>query len=131
MTITVLLADDNPVFLESVWGLLYVLPNTKIIAAARDGEEALAKAWQLKPDLLLLDIAMPKLNGLEVARAMQSWPRAPRIIFLSMNDGEAYRAAARDLGAFGFVAKSDFVAGLIPLIERLVADESGNGETLQ
>ena len=131
MTITVLLADDNPVFLASVWGLLYLLPNTKIIAEARDGEEALAKAWQLKPDLLLLDIVMPKLNGLDVARAMQSWPRAPRIIFLSMNDDEAYRAAARDLGAFGFVAKSDFVVGLILLIERLVADKSGNGETLQ
>lgn len=130
MTITVLLADDNPVFLASVWGLLYVLPNTKIIAAARDGEEALTKAWQLQPDLLLLDIAMPKLNGLDVARAMQSWSHAPRIIFLSLNDGEAYRAAARDLGAFGFVAKSDFVVGLIPLIERMVANESGNGEAI-
>ena len=125
-----MLADDNPAFLVAIWRLLYLLPNTRIIAEARDGEEALTKARRLQPDLLLLDIAMPKLNGLDVARAMQSWPRPPRIIFLSMNDGEAYRAAARDLGALGFVAKSELVVGLIPLIERMAANEPLTGEAL-
>ena len=126
-----MLADDNPAFLAAVWRLLYVLPNTRIIAEARDGYEALTKARRMQPDLLLLDIAMPKLNGLDVARAMQSWPRAPRIIFLSMNDGEAYRAAARDLGALGFVAKSDLVVELTALIECMIANEPGTGAALQ
>ena len=128
MTITILLVDDNPTFVLAVRQFLDRLPGTQVAGEARDGREALALAAKLQPELMLLDIAMPKLNGLEVARAMRSWAHAPRIIFLSMHDNNAYREAARDLGALGFVGKADFVVELLPMIERIVAENSAAGE---
>ena len=98
MTIKILLVDDNPVFVTAVWKFLDMLPGTEVVGQAHDGREALTKARQLQPDLMMLDIRMPELNGLEVARCMQSWPQPPRVVFLSMHDSVAYRAAAHDLG---------------------------------
>lgn len=122
--INILLADDSPSFLAAVWSCLFLWPIVKIVGEARDGEEALSKAQQLRPDLILLDIGMPKLNGLEVARTIQTWTNPPRIVFLSMNDGEAYRAAVQELGVFGFISKSDFVEQLPRLIESMVKENA-------
>ncbi len=130
MTIKILLVDDNPTFLAAVWQFIDMLPDVEVVGQAHDGREALAQAERLHPDLVLLDIAMPHVNGLEVARAMQAWPRPPRIVFLSMHDNVAYRDVARDLGAAGFVAKADFVDGLLPIIERMVADETASYDML-
>ena len=124
MTINILLVDDNPTFLLAVRQFLDRLPGTQVVGQAHDGREALTLAAELQPELMLLDIGMPRLNGLEVARAMQSWSRAPRIVFLSMHDNNAYREAARDLGALGFVGKADFVVELLPMIEQIVADSA-------
>ena len=127
MTIKILLVDDNPTFLTAIRGFFDRLPGTEVIAEARDGREALTKAEKLQPDLVLMDIAMPELNGLNAARAMQYWPSPPYIVFLSMNDSEAYRAAARGLGASGFVSKSNFVIELLPIIDQIViAKEKGH-----
>lgn len=124
MTIKILLVDDNPVFVTAVSKFLDMLPGTEVVGQAHDGREALTKARQLQPDLMMLDIRMPELNGLEVARCMQSWPQPPRVVFLSMHDSVAYRAAAHDLGAAGFVDKADFIVELLPIIERMVADDA-------
>jgi DNA-binding NarL/FixJ family response regulator len=118
----VLLVDDNQVFLTAVRKCLATLPGVDVIAEAHDGCAALEKAEQLHPDLVLLDIAMPKLNGLEVARTMQAWPNAPRIVFLSMYDSGHYKSAAHDLGVLGFVSKSDFVVQLLPIISELLTN---------
>jgi DNA-binding NarL/FixJ family response regulator len=123
MTIKILLVDDNQTFADAVWQFLDLLPGTEVVGQAHDGREALAKAKELQPDLVLLDISMPQLNGLEVARCMQSWPQPPAVIFLSMHDSVAYRAAAQDLGAAGYVGKADFVVELLPIIERMVAND--------
>jgi len=115
--------DDNPTFLAAVRQSLTLLPEAQVVGEAHDGQQALDEAAALQPDLVLLDIAMPRMGGLEVAQAMQSWPRSPRILFLSMHDNASYRLAARELGAVGFVGKADFVIKLLPLIEALVADQ--------
>lgn len=122
--INILLADDSPSFLAAVRSCLLLWPIVKVVGEARDGEEALTTAQQLQPDLILLDIGMPKLNGMEVARTIQTWTNPPRIVFLSMNDGEAYRAAAEELGVFGFISKSDFVDLLPRVIESLVKEDA-------
>jgi DNA-binding NarL/FixJ family response regulator len=123
VSIKVLLVDDNLTFLAAVRKCLATVVGVDVIAEAHDGYAALAKAEQLHPDLVLLDIAMPKLNGLEVARTMQAWPTPPRIVFLSMYDSAHYKSAAHDLGGLGFVSKSDFVVQLLPIISGLLADK--------
>lgn len=128
LTLKILLVDDNQTFVNAVWQFLDMLPGTQVIGHANNGREALAKAQQLQPDLMLLDITMPDLNGLEVARCMQSWPQPPRVVFLSMHDSIDYKAAADELGATGFVGKADFVGELLPIIERLVTDHAGKND---
>jgi DNA-binding NarL/FixJ family response regulator len=63
------------------------------------------------------------MTGLEVATQMQTWPKPPRVLFLSLHDNESYRAATRELGAVGLVGKGNFVADLIPIIADLAADK--------
>ena len=120
MTISILLVDDNHSFSIALRRLLETLPGVKIVADAHDGFEALSKAEHLTPDLILLDIALPSLSGLEVARRVQTWTKRPRIVFLSMHDLEEYRDAAHDLIDVEFVEKIDVVSKLIPIIERMV-----------
>jgi DNA-binding NarL/FixJ family response regulator len=119
MTVRTLLVDDNKTFLAAVRNFLMMVPDVEIVGEAHDGWSAVEMAKQLHPDLLLLDIAMPEMSGLEVAQALKDSQLPPRIVFLSMHDSASYRAAARELGAFGYVGKGDFVADLIPIIDQL------------
>ena len=121
MTIRILLVDDNTEFLAAVRQFLVKLPMVEVVGEAHDGRAALDQTLALQPDLVLLDIVMPELNGLNVARAMQAWPKPPYIVFLSLNDGTAYRAAAHSMGAAAFVSKANFVTGLLPIIDALAA----------
>lgn len=118
MTLKILLVDDNLTFVTAVRQFLDRLADVVIIGQAHDGKSALALVRQHHPDLALLDIAMPGMNGLELARAMQLNPAAPQIVFLSMHDNQEYRAAASELGA-DFVSKADFVSELLPLLDKL------------
>jgi CheY-like chemotaxis protein len=124
VTLKILLVDDNRVFLNAVSQFLARLPGTDVIAQALNGPDALRIAQGQRPDLVLLDIAMPGMSGLDVARTMQSWATPPIIVFLSMNDGEGYQAAARELGAMALVGKGDFVADLLPIIETLIVTQA-------
>ena len=123
MSLRILLVDDNHTFLNAVSQFLAMLPEAEVVGQANDGTEALAKAQALKPDLVLLDIMMPHMTGLEVATQMQTWPNPPHILFLSLHDNESYRTATRELGAVALVAKANFVTDLMPLISSLAADK--------
>jgi DNA-binding NarL/FixJ family response regulator len=125
MTVRTLLVDDNKTFLAAVRNFLVLLPDVEVVGEAHNGWSAVELANTLNPDLVLLDIVMPEMSGLEVAQALKDSLPAPRIVFLSMHDSESYRTAARELGAFGYVGKGDFVADLIPIIDRLVARSGG------
>lgn len=121
MTLKILLVDDNLTFLASVKKTLKLLPNTQVIGEAHDGSQALDMAQRLQPDLVLLDIVMPGMTGLEVAAQIQSWEKSPAIVFLSLHDNDSYRAAVRDLGVLALVGKANFVADLMPIITTLAA----------
>jgi DNA-binding NarL/FixJ family response regulator len=121
MPVRTLLVDDNKTFLAAVRNFLLMVPDVEIVGEAHNGWDAVEMANALNPDLVLLDIVMPEMNGLEVARALKDSSHSTRIVFLSMHDSESYRAAARELGAFAYVGKVDFVADLIPIIDRLGA----------
>ena len=119
-SLTVLLVDDNQTFLTSVSKTLRMLPNVTVVGQAHDGTQALSLAQQLQPDLMLLDIVMPGMTGLEVAKTMRAWPKSPKVLFLSMHDNESYRSAAKKLGALDLVGKSNFVSELLPIIAGLI-----------
>ena len=121
MSVRILLVDDNKTFLTAVRNFLLTLPQVEVVGQAHEGKSALALAEQLAPDLVLLDIVMPGMNGLEVAAALQARETPPRIIFLSMHDSQSYRTAARELGVHGYVGKGDFVVDLVPLIDSINA----------
>lgn len=126
--IKILLVDDNPTFLAAMRQYLTLLPQARVVDQALNGRQALAEAAALQPDLVLLDIAMPGMSGLEVARTMKAWPRSPHVLFLSMHDNEAYRQAARELGAVAFVNKTNFVTELLPIIEGLIGVAPGTNK---
>jgi DNA-binding NarL/FixJ family response regulator len=114
-----MLVDDNLNFQAVVKRFMESLADVSVIAQASNGTDALRLAELYQPDLVLLDISMPVLSGIDVAQRMQGWKQKPSIIFLSMHDNEAYRDAAREMGVLGFVTKSNFVDELVPLMETL------------
>ncbi len=121
MNLRILLADDNPTFMLAVQQFLSTLPGTEVVGVAANGRDAMALADSLRPDLLLLDIGMPEMNGLEAARRMHLWPDPPLVVFLSMHNGQAYRDAASQVGAAGFISKGDFVDELPAMITTVEA----------
>jgi DNA-binding NarL/FixJ family response regulator len=123
MALKILLVDNNHLFLGVVRKLLERLPEVLVVGEAYDGLDALHKAKELAPDLVLLDIAMPKVTGLDVALRMQSWLEKPAILFVTMHDDVLYEDAARDHGALGVVGKTDIVADLLPWVQKLVAQK--------
>jgi len=115
----IVLADDHPDMLRRVSGILS--PMFEIVAAVSDGRSAVEAASSLTPDLLLLDIAMPKLDGMHAALELRQAGCCTRIIFLSMHQEADYVAAALETGACGYVFKSRLRADLLVAIERVLA----------
>ncbi len=120
MSLNVLIVDNNDLFLGVVRKLLARFLDVVVVGEASDGEEALRKAEAYHPDLILLDIAMPKKTGLEVALEINQWATAPAILFVTMHEVAAYGDIARTHGALGVIAKADLVNHLLPSIRNLV-----------
>lgn len=105
--IRVLIADDHAVVREGLRQLLEMQSDITVIGEACDGIEALESARQLKPDVVLLDIAMPRLSGLEAIRLIRDAVPETRIVVLSMYEKEAYAHYAMQAGAYGYVLKGE------------------------
>jgi len=106
-SIRILIADDYEGWRRQVRLLFEERPQWQVIAEASDGSEAVQKAEELKPDLILLDIGLPKLSGIEAARRIRQLSPNSRIIFLSLhNDLDVVRAALRT-GAQGYLHKTN------------------------
>ena len=97
--INVLLVDDNAEFLKSATRFLAVDPQIVIAGCALSGRGALEQVALLHPDLVLMDMAMPGMNGLKATRHIKAQPDAPRVIILTLYDNAEYRAAAEAMGA--------------------------------
>ncbi len=124
--IRTLLVDDSPDFLESAARFLSADPFIGIVGCALSGREAIQETDRLHPDLVLMDLGMPGINGLEATYCIRSQPDAPRVVILTLYDNAEYRAAAQEAGADGYVVKSEFGVELIPLIHSLFFN--GNGD---
>jgi len=105
--IRVLIADDHAVVREGLRQLLETQSDITVVGEASDGVEALEQARKLKPDVVLLDIAMPKMSGLEAVRLINDAVPESRIVVLSMYEKEAYAHQVLQAGAYGYVLKGD------------------------
>jgi DNA-binding NarL/FixJ family response regulator len=117
--IRTLLVDDSPQFLRAAASLLEDEPRFRLVAQSTCGREAVRLAQELELDLILMDLSMPQLNGLEATRLIKARPDAPKVVIVTMHAGLAYRIAAREVQADGFVSKTEFAEALMPLIEQL------------
>lgn len=114
----VLLADDSEEFAAAARRHLETQQGIEVVGHARDGTEAVAQSEALKPDLVLMDVVMPGMNGIEATRRIRGLPQVPRVIVMSLHDNDEYRRGAVESGADAFLAKSDLVAGLNALLDR-------------
>jgi len=103
--ITVLVADDHAIVREGVIKLLNVQKDIEVVAQAVDGVDALEKVKQYKPDVLVLDISMPHLNGIDVVRMLREEMPKTQVVILSMHDKDSYAKQVLDAGAQAFVLK--------------------------
>jgi DNA-binding NarL/FixJ family response regulator len=101
----VFLADDHPLVLDGIKALVAADPAVQVVGTARDGAVALRRACELQPDVAVLDLSMPGLNGMEVARGLLAACPRCRVIVLSMHDDAAYLRQLLDLGVAGYVLK--------------------------
>jgi len=97
--------------------------DIEVCGEASNGQEAIDKARELKPDLIILDITMPVVNGIDAAEAIRkTMPHVP-ILFLSMHQGRQIIAEAKRIGVLGYVRKSDAAATLLNAVDALLRNE--------
>jgi DNA-binding NarL/FixJ family response regulator len=115
----ILLADDHPVFRFGLRSLLASHPGWQVCGEAADGRDAVEKCKRLKPDLLVLDIGMPELNGVDVARQILRQNPKQRILVLTEVDSERVVRDCLDAGVRGWVFKSEGTDSLVAAVEAL------------
>src|SRR5215467_8327375 len=118
--VRILIADDHELVRQGLRALLAARPAWEVCGEAADGVEAIEKAAQLQPDIVLLDVSMPRLSGLEAACAIRRESPASNIVIVSQHDPAEMLPSALQAGACGYVCKSDIGSNLLSTIESIV-----------
>jgi len=121
--IRILLVDDNEPFRRFISSLLRERANLQVIGESDDGLQAVRKAETLQPDLILLDIGLPGINGIEAARQISKVARKARIIFLTQESSPEVVQEAFDLGAWAYIVKAQAGSELLPALEAVSRGE--------
>jgi DNA-binding NarL/FixJ family response regulator len=119
-SIHILIADDYEGWRRQVRSLLQARPEWQVMAEAVDGPEAIQKAEELKPDLIVLDIGLPTLNGIEAARRIRQLSPNSKIIFVSLYHSPDLVQAAMSTGAVGYVRKTDALRELVLAVDAVL-----------
>jgi DNA-binding NarL/FixJ family response regulator len=114
-----LLIDDHASFLETLAAMLSDTPGMEVVGLANNGAEGLRLAAKLQPDVVIVDFAMPGMDGLTVTRTIKSQPGSPKVIMMSVHSDREYRDMALAMGADSFLTKPCLYKGLVPLLTRL------------
>lgn len=123
-SITILLADDHTIVRQGLARLLEEQPNLKVIGEATDGRHAVEKANQLKPDIVIMDIAMPRLNGIEAAKRIRKNLPETKILILSMYSHEHYIHELIETGVSGYLLKESSGRDIIKAIHAAMNNET-------
>lgn len=121
---TVFIVDDHPVFLSGLRMLIETESNLKIIGEASTGNDALKDIKNLQPDVVVLDLSLPGMNGVEIVRSLQKENVPSKIIFLTMHDEEATVNSALDLGVNGYILKDSAMIEIVKAIKLVAAGKS-------
>jgi DNA-binding NarL/FixJ family response regulator len=119
MKLRILIADDHEVVRRGLCTLLQTHEGWEICGEAKDGREAVEMARQLKPDVVILDVGMPNLNGLAATRQLTQHNPGQKVIVLTITDSDEVIREALDAGARGFVLKSDAARDLVSAVDAL------------
>ena len=119
MGIRVILADDHAIVREGLRAVLSSESDVEVVAVESDGDRALASIRSLKPDVAVLDIRMPGLTGIEVARKLNEDDALTSVVLLSMHKEESFVQAAMDAGVGGYVVKEDAARELLDAVRAV------------
>ena len=119
-TVEILIADDHASFRRSLRTFLESQPNWRTCGEAVDGVEAVEKAKALRPHVVLMDVTMPRMDGLQATRAIRQQLPGTRVIIISQNDPGSVSRQRVEAGAHGFVTKARLVQDLVPVIQSLL-----------
>jgi two-component system, NarL family, response regulator NreC len=125
--IRVLVADDHTIVRQGLVGILKASADIEVVGEAGDGAEAVEKATKLKPDVVVLDVSMPHLNGIEAARRIRDALPGTRVLVLTMHDDEEYVLKMVRAGASGYLLKDSAASELLAAIRALKAGKASFG----
>jgi len=121
-SLRILIADDHPVIRKHVRRILEEQPSFSVCGEAYDGVEAIEESQRLKPDVVVLNVSMPILNGLDAGRKIKAELPETAIVILSSNADKHFIEEAKKIGARAYVAKSRAAEALVTAIERAIID---------
>jgi DNA-binding NarL/FixJ family response regulator len=127
LAMNLLIVDDNPVVRELVRRLVQADPEMNVVAEAGDGEEAVRLARELSPDVVLMDLSMPRLDGIQATQRIKADRPEAKVVILTVHADEAYRRAALASGADGFLSKKTLAAGLVPTLKAMGPERPPDG----
>jgi DNA-binding NarL/FixJ family response regulator len=120
----ILLADDHTVVRQGLRKILEARPQWEVVAEAADGREAVKQAEEVKPDVAIIDVAMPLLNGIEAVRQIARKVPSTRVLVLSMHNDEAYVTQMLRAGAAGYLLKDSADVDLLQAVDAVAAGKS-------
>lgn len=122
--IKIIIADDHPIFRQGLRQILETAPKFKVVGEADNGEVALKLIAESKPDVVILDIDMPKKDGFEVARTIFAASVPVKIIFLTMHKNKKFFNSALNLGVTGYVLKDSAITDLINAVNTVISGQN-------